>query len=139
MNVLIKAASTTALTLALAAVAAPALAATGPTFVTAKPWSGMDVDSFRPDVRTFNRQDIRDLLRARTVSVLKLDTAWSDTGDAGKAFNAVNHSDQAIHLLREALKANPMASKLLAANHININTVVDITATGHGKVQLYVS
>jgi hypothetical protein len=107
--------------------------------VTAKPWSGMAIDTFRPDVRTFNRADVGDLLRARTVSVLKLDTAWNDTSDAGKAFGAVNRSDQAIHLLREALKANPMASKLLAQNHININTVVDITAVGHGQVQLYVS
>jgi len=139
MNVLIKAAGTTALTLALAALAAPALAATGPAFEIAKPWSGMAIDSFRPDVRTFNRADVRDLLHARKVLVLKLDTAWKKSGDAGKAFNAVNRSDQAIHLLREALKANPTASKLLAANHIDVNTVVDITAVGHGRVQLYVS
>jgi len=139
MNVLLKATGASALALALAAVAAPALASTGPTFSTAKPWSGMSVDSFRPDVRTFNRAEIGELLRARNVSVVRIDTAWSDIDDAGKAFNAVNRSDQAIHLLREALKANPMASKLLAENHININSVVDITDVGNGRVQLYVS
>jgi hypothetical protein len=139
MNILIKAVGTTALAVTLAALAAPAFASTGPAFSAAKPWSGMDVNSFRPDVRTFNSADISDLLRAKTVSVVKLDSAWSDGGDAGKAFNAVNHSDQAIHLLRTALKDNPMAAKLLARNHINVNTVVDITEVGNGQVQLYIS
>jgi hypothetical protein len=139
MNILIKTAAPAAVALVLAAVAAPALASTGPTFSTAKPWSGMSADSFGPDVAIFNKAEIGDLLHAKTVSVVKLDTAWNDGGDVGKVFDAVNNSDQAINLLREALKANPMAERLLARNHININTVVDITDTGDGHVQLYVS
>lgn len=139
MNILLKAVGATAVTLSLATIAAPALASTGPTFETAKSWSGMSVNSFRPDVRIFNKAEIGELLHARSVSVVKIGSAWNDGADAGKAFNAVNHADQAIHLLREALKDNPAAARLLAANHIDINAVVDITDTGNGNVQLYVS
>lgn len=138
MNVL-KVGGSAALVLALAAIAAPAFASTGPVFATAKPGSGMSVDSFRPDVESFDRAEIGDLVNARSVAVLNVDSAWSDGGDALKAFNAVNRSDQAIHLLREHLKADPAAMRLLAANHIDVNRVVDITMTGNGAVQLYVS
>ena len=64
---------------------------------------------------------------------------WADGGDAGKAFDAVNASDQSIHLLREALKADPAAMKLLAQNHIAVDQVIDIAPTGNGAVQLYIS
>jgi hypothetical protein len=136
MNTYVKAFGAASITLALTA---PALAASGPSFSTAKPGAGMDVNAFRPDVNTYNRSEIRDLLNARKVSVVRIDSAWKDDGDAGKAFNAVNRSSQAINLLREGLKANPAAARLLSKNHINVNTVVDITSVGNGTVQLYVS
>ncbi len=68
--------------------------------------------------------------------MVKFDTAWNDGGDASKAFNAVDASDQSIHLLREALKADPAAMKLLAQNHIAVDQVIDIAPTGNGAVQL---
>lgn len=139
MNILIKTAAPAAVALMLAAIAAPALAATGPTFSAARPWSGMSIDSFGPDVAIFNKAEIGELLNAKSVSVVRLDSAWNDGDDASTAFEAVGNSDQAINLLREALKANPMAERLLARNHVNINTVVDISDLGNGKVQLYVS
>lgn len=139
MNTFVKAVGTTALTLALAALAAPAFASTAPVFTRAAPGDGMSVDDFRPDVAGFNRAEIGDLLHARSVAVLNVQSAWTDGGDALKAFNAVNNSDQAIHLLREHLKANPAAMRLLAANHIDVNRVVDIAGNGSGAVQLYVS
>jgi hypothetical protein len=130
----------TGLTAAAATIllALPAFAS-APAFSLAKPNSGISVDSFDPQVQVFNRQDIADLLHARSVSVVKFDTAWNDGGDAGKAFDAVNASDQSIHLLREALKADPAAMRLLARNHIAVNQVIDIAPTGNGTVQLYVS
>ena len=127
-----------AATAAAILIAAPAFAS-APAFSLARPNSGMPVDSFDPQVQVFNRQDIADLLHARSVSVVKFDTAWNDGGDATKAFDAVNDSDQSIHLLREALKADPAAMRLLAQNHIAVNQVIDIAPTGNGAVQLYIS
>jgi hypothetical protein len=127
-----------AATAAAILIAAPAFAS-APAFSLAAPNSGMSVDSFDPQVQVFNRQDIADLLHARSVSVVKFDTAWNDGGDATKAFDAVNDSDQSIHLLREALKADPAAMRLLAQNHIAVNQVIDIAPTGNGAVQLYIS
>lgn len=135
---ILKGLGATAVTTAVILMAVPAFAST-PTFSLAKPWSGMSVDSFDPQVQVFNRADITDLLRAKTVSVVKFDSAWNDGGDATKAFDAVNNSDQSIHLLREALKADPAAMKLLARNHIAVDQVIDIAPTGNGAVQLYVS
>jgi len=133
-----KALTALAATAAAILIAVPAFAS-APAFSLAKPNSGMSIDSFDPQVQVFNRQDIADLLHARSVSVVKFDTAWNDGGDATKAFDAVNDSDQSIHLLREALKADPAAMQLLARNHIAVNQVIDIAPTGNGTVQLYVS
>ncbi len=127
-----------AATAAAILIAAPAFASS-PAFSLARPDSGMSVDSFDPQIQVFNRQNIADLLHARSVSVVKFDTAWNDGGDASKAFDALNASDQSIHLLREALKADPAAMQLLARNHIAVNQVIDIAPTGNGSVQLYVS
>lgn len=138
MNNALKGLRVTAVTAAIILMAAPAFAST-PAFQLAQPNSGMSVDSFDPQVQVFNRQNIADLLHARSVSVVKFDTAWNDGGDAGKAFDAVNDSDQSIHLLREALKADPAAMKLLARNHIAVDQVIDIAPTGNGAVQLYIS
>ncbi len=138
MNGVFNIVGATAITAAAILVAAPALAST-PSFNTAKAGSGMSVDSFDQQVRIFNRADIADLLQARNVSVLRIDTAWTDGGDASKAFNAVQDSDQSIHLLREALKADPAAMRLLASSHIAVDEVVDIAPTGNGSVQIYVS
>jgi hypothetical protein len=139
MNNVLKGMGATAVTAAIIlGAAAPALAST-PAFVLAKPNSGISVDSFDPQVQVFNRADIADLLRAKSVSVVRFDTAWNDGGDASKAFDAVDASDQSIHLLREALKSDPAAMKLLARNHIAVNQVIDIAPTGNGSVQLYIS
>jgi len=128
----------TAITVATILTAAPAFASTA-AFNTAKANSGMSVDEFDQQVRIFNRADISDLLQAKNVSVLRIDTAWADGGDASKAFNAVEASDQSIHLLRDALKADPAALRLLARNHIAVDEVVDVAPTGNGSVQIYVS
>ena len=138
MNTILKGLGATAVTAAVILVAVPAFAST-PAFSSAKAGSGMSVDSFDPQVQIFNRADIADLLHARSVSVVRFDTAWTDGGDAAKAFDAVNASDQSIHLLREALKADPAAMKLLARNHIAVNQVIDIAPTGNGTVQIYIS
>lgn len=122
----------------LAVAALPAFAST-PTFNTAKAGGGMSVDDFDQQVKVFNRADIADLLAARHVTVLRIDTAWTDGGDASKAFNAVEDSDQSIHLLRDALKADPAAMRLLARNHIAIDQVVDVVPSGNGAVQIYLS
>jgi hypothetical protein len=138
MNNALKTLGATAAAAAIILSAAPAFAST-PAFSLARPNSGMSVNSFDPQVQVFNRQDIADLLHARQVSVVKFDTAWNDGGDATKAFDAVDASDQSIHLLREALKADPAAMRLLARNHIAVNQVIDIAPTGNGTVQLYIS
>lgn len=135
---LLKGLGATAAAAAILLAAIPAFAS-APAFSLAKPNSGMSVDSFDQQVQVFNRQNIADLLHARTVSVVKFDTAWNDGGDAENAFNAVNGSDQSIHLLREALKADPAAMRLLARNHVAVDQVIDIAPTGNGSVQLYIS
>jgi|GEM_PF-1885850 len=135
---ILKGLGATAAAAAILIAAAPAFAS-APAFSLAQPNSGMSVDSFDPQVQVFNRQNIADLLHARSVSVVKFDTAWNDGGDATKAFDALNASDQSIHLLREALKADPAAMHLLARNHIAVNQVIDIAPAGNGAVQLYVS
>ena len=138
MNKILMSLSATAAIATLALSAAPAFAST-PSFSLAAPNAGESVDSFDPQVQIFNRAEIRDLDHARSVQIVRFDTAWSDGGDADKAFNAMESSDQAIHLLRENLRADPAAMRLLAAHHINVNQVVDIVNNGSGKVQLYVS
>ena len=138
MNDALKNLAATVAAAAILLTAAPAFAS-APAFSLANPNSGMSVDSFDQQVQVFNRQNIADLLHARAVSVVKLDTAWNDGGDAEKAFDAVNSSDQSIHLLREALKADPAAMRLLASHHVAVDQVIDIAPTGNGSVQLYIS
>ena len=112
MNKILMSLSATAAIATLALSAAPALAST-PSFLLAAPNSGESVDSFDPQVQIFNRAEIRDLDHARAVQIVRFDTAWSDGGDADKAFNAMESSDQAIHLLRENLRADPAAIRRL--------------------------
>jgi hypothetical protein len=134
----VKGLGATAAAAAILLIAAPAFAS-APAFSLASPNTGMSVDSFDQQVQVYNRQNIADLLHAKTVSVVKFDNAWNDGGDAEKAFDAVNNSDQSIHLLREALKADPAAMRLLARNHVAVDQVIDIAPTGSGSVQLYIS
>ena len=138
MNNILKGVALAAVSVSVVSLVLPAFAST-PKFVNAAPGSGIAVDSFDPQVQNFNRADIGDLLRAKTVSVVRFDAAWTDGDDVGKAFDAVSNSDQSIHLLREGLMSNPAAVKLLAEHHIAINSVVDIVPIGNGAVQLYVS
>lgn len=137
MNIIIQRMGIIAIAAAVALPAVPALAAT-PAFSVAPPNEGQAIDMFRQQIQTYNSGDIADLLKAKTVQVVKFDTAWSDSGDAQKAFNAVSKSDQSIHLLREGLKANPEAAKLLAENKVVLDTVIDIVPSANGTVQLYV-
>ncbi len=137
MNIIIQRMGILAIAAAVALPAVPALAAT-PAFSLAAPNEGQAIDMFRQQIQTYNSNDIGDLLKAKTVQVVRFDTAWSDSGDAQKAFNAVSKSDQAIHLLREGLKANPEAAKLLAENKVVLDTVIDIVPSANGAVQLYI-
>jgi hypothetical protein len=114
-------------------------AAVGPTFTTAAPGHGMDITEFAGQMAAFNKQDVTDLIGAKTVSVIKYDTAWSAGNGPLKAARLLDEDSQPIGLLRAALKANPAAVKLLAEHKIAINDVVDIVSDGHGAVQLYVS
>ncbi|MDB5541406.1 MAG: hypothetical protein JWQ89_3133 [Devosia sp.] len=139
MNKTLKGLGATTITAALLfAAAAPAFASTPP-FTLAAPGKGMSVSAFGEQLQTFNRAEVADLLHATKVTVVRFDTAWADGGDASTALDTLNSSDQSIHLLREALKADPAAMRLLAANHISVNQVIDIAPAGKGAVQLYVS
>ena len=137
MNIIIQRMGILAIAMAVALPAVTALAST-PDFSLAAPIEGQAVDMFRQQIQTYNSNDIADLLKAKTVQVVKFDTAWRDSGDAQKAFDAVSKSDQSIHLLREGLKANPEAAKLLAENKVVLDTVIDIVPSANGTVQLYV-
>lgn len=137
MNIIIQRMGILAIAAAVALPAVSAFAAT-PAFSVAAPNQGQAIDMFRQQIQTYNSNDIGDLLKAKTVQVVKFNSAWSDGGDAQKAFDAVSESDQAIHLLREGLKANPEAAKLLAENKVVLDTVIDIVPGANGTVQLYV-
>lgn len=113
--------------------------AAAPVFTTAAPNNGMAIDAFTSQLANFNKQEVVDLVGAKTVSVVKYDTAWSDGGDSQKALKALGNDAQSINLLRKAIKSNPAALKLLEANKIVINDVVDIVSDGHGAVQVYIS
>lgn len=123
--------------LALAMSAGSAFASA--TFTTAAPGNGMSMDDFQQQVAVYNAKDINELVDAKTVTVIKYDTAWTDSKDMGKAVNILTDDAQSIGLLREGLKANPQAVKLLEDNHIAINDVVDIVSDGAGNVSVYVS
>lgn len=138
MNIVLNRIGATLAAASVLALAAPAFAST-PAFTTAAPGAGLSPNYFDQQVKVYNRAEIADLLRARSVQVVKFDTAWSDGSDATKAFDAMSDSDQSIHLLREGLKANPAAQRLLAEHHIAIDSVVDIAPGANGTVQIYVS
>ena len=125
--------SVVALVAALAA-ASPVFAAT-PRFVTGAPGTAMSVDDFASQLAVFNGREVRDLLHAKSVTVYSYNTAW--TKKAGKAVNLLTDDAQSIGLLRTALNKDPAAVKLLAANKIKVNQVVDIIDVG-GNVQLYI-
>lgn len=137
MNKIFQRVGTLAVAMAVILPAIPALAS-APTFSVAAPNSGQSPDIFREQVQIYNSHFIDELVHAKTVQVVPFDRAWSDPGDLQKAFDAVEISDQSIHLLREGLKANPAAAKLLAEHKIVLNTVVDIVPTGTDLVQIYV-
>ena len=119
----------TALTLA-----SPVFAAT-PKFVMGAPGTALDVDDFASQLAVFNGREIRDLLHARTVTVYSYNNAW--TSKSGKAVDLLGEDAQSIDLLRKALDRSPAAIKLLAANKIKVNQVVDIVDIGN-SVQLYI-
>jgi hypothetical protein len=125
--------SVVALVTALA-VASPVFAAT-PKFVMGAPGTALSVDDFASQLAVFNGREVRDLLRAKTVTVYSYNTAW--TSKSGKAVDLLGEDAQSIGLLRKALDKSPAAVKLLAANKIKVNQVVDIVDVGH-NVQLYI-
>lgn len=110
-----------------------------PAVTIAQPGSGMAINDFRSEMLVFNPSEVTDLVAAKTLSVIKYDTAWSDASDYGKAVNLLTEDSQSIGQLREAIKANAGATKLLANNHVAIDDVVDIVSDGAGNVSLYVS
>jgi len=110
-----------------------------PVFSVAAPGSGMAIDEFESQLDAYNAADVTDLVAAKTVSVVKYDTAWTDDKDRSESINLLTADGQFINLLREGIKANPAASKLLTENKIVINDVVDITSDGAGNVVVYVS
>lgn len=130
-------AATALLALAFVGTAGSAFAA--PTFSDAAPGNGMAIDDFGTQLATFNADDVTDLVAAKTVTVYKYDAAWTDGEDANKAVEMMTNDSQSIGQLREALKANPEAVKLLEEHKIAVDNVVDITTDGAGNVSLYVS
>lgn len=110
-----------------------------PTFSNAAPGLGMAMNDFTTQLGAFNKADVTDLVNAKTVAVLKYDTAWNGQKGASKSIDLLTEDSQSIGLLRAALKADPAAAKLLAEHKIDIKDVVDIVSDGHGAVQLYVS
>lgn len=110
-----------------------------PVFADAQPGAGMKIEDFRSQLTAFNKADVTALINAKTVTVLHYDTAWEKGKQLSEAVNLLSDDAQSINLLREALKADPAASKILADNKIAINEVVDIVDNGNGAVLLYVS
>jgi hypothetical protein len=109
------------------------------TWTDVAPGNGVAMSDFKTDLSVYNKQDIADLVSAKTVSVLKYDEAWVNQKGTGEATNLLTEDAQSINLLREGLKADPAAVKLLAEHKINVNQVVSILPDGNGGVQLYVS
>ncbi|MGN6486869.1 MAG: hypothetical protein ACTHLT_03470 [Devosia sp.] len=101
--------------------------------------SGAPIDQFKSDMSVYNKQDIADLLAAKTVSVINYGNAWAGQKGSGEATNLLTDEAQAINLLREGLAADPAAVKLLAEHKIKVDQVVAILSDGNGNVQLYVS
>lgn len=130
-------AATALLAMAFVGTAGSAFAA--PTFTTAEPGKGMAINDFGTQLATFNADDVTDLVAAKTVTVIKFQDAWKDGGDAAKSVEMMTKDSQAIGQLREALKANPAAVKLLEENKITVDSVVDIVTDGAGNISLYVA
>ncbi|WP_137152220.1 hypothetical protein [Devosia sp. FKR38] len=124
---------------AFAVIVSAGAAFAAPTFTTANPGSGMAIADFRSQLGVFNPSEVTELVGAKTVSVIKYDTAWSKDDDTAKAVDLLTTDAQSIGQLREAIKANAEAAKLLEANHIAINDVVDLVSDGAGNVSIYVS
>lgn len=131
--------TTTAVVVALAMFGGAGAAFAAPVFSVAAPGSGMAIDDFASQLVTFNAADVTDLVGAKTVSVLKYDTAWTRPKELSRSVNFLSDDAQSIGLLREAIKKDPAAVKLLTENHIAVDNVVDITSDGAGAVSIYVS
>lgn len=131
--------------LALIASAGAAFAATSVT--TAEPGAGMAISDFKSQLAVFNPSEVTDLVGAKAITVIKFDTAWNGqydgsdkvTPDTVKALNLLTTDAPQIAQLRDAITANSAAAKILAANNIPVNNLVDIVSDGAGNVQLYVS
>lgn len=140
-----KLATSAVATLALIASAGAAFAAT--TVKTAEPGAGMAISDFKSQLAVFNPSEVTDLVGAKAITVIKFDTAWNGqydgsdkvTPDTVKALNLLTTDAPQIAQLREAITANSAAAKILAANNIPVNNLVDIVSDGAGNVQLYVS
>jgi hypothetical protein len=124
---------------ALALFASVGTAFAAPVFSTVAPGNGMAIEALKSELLVFNGSELTDLLSAKTVGVIKYDSAWTDGDDYRDAVNLLTDDSQSINQLREALRANPAAEKLLAEHKIAINDVVDIISDGAGNVTIYVS
>lgn len=109
-----------------------------PVFSMAAPGSAMNLDDFKAQMGAFNPSEVTAFVDAKTVSVLKYADAW-DVSSSTKAENILSDFASQIALRRDALKANPAAMKLLEANHINVDDVIEIVSDGSGAVSIYVS
>ena len=131
---------------ALALIVSAGAAFAAPTVTVAPPGSGMAIDDFRSQMAAFNPREVTDLADAKTITVIKYDTAWTESSKADKpstdnmrAMQLLTSDAPQIDQLRAAVKADPTASKVLADNHIALNNLVDIVSDGAGHVSLYVS
>jgi hypothetical protein len=137
MNSFNKFATPAVVAVALALSAGAAFAA--PTFSEAAPGKGMAINEFASQLAAFNPTEVTDLVAAKTVTVFKYDSAWAKGDQNSKAVNLLTEDATSISQLRDAIKANPEATKLLDANKIAVNDVVDLVSDGAGNVSIYVS
>ncbi|MGV8854732.1 MAG: hypothetical protein ACOH2L_08775 [Devosia sp.] len=131
---------------ALALIISASAAFATPTVTIAKPGSGMPIDDFKSQMAAFNPSEVSDLANAKTITVIKYDTAWTGSPKADKpgtdnmqAMQLLTVDASQIDQLRAAIKANTAATKVLSENNIAVSNLVDIVSDGAGNVSLYVS
>lgn len=115
--------------------AAPAFAA--PTFTTAGRGSGMAIADFKSALAAYNAKDVDALVNAKTVTIVPVSDAWSDTHQSD-ALDAISSHAQSIDLLHKGLEASKEAKALLSSHDIAVKDVIDVVADGMGGVTLYV-
>ena len=134
----------------LAIIASLALTA-GSSFAAASTWdnapngSAIDVTYFVAQLGSFDKNDVKALVDAKTVEVVTYSTAFAmasdnagQAADQSQAMDALTAAQGEIQKFQEDLRANPAAVKLLADHSIDIVKVVDVVRERGGVVQLFV-